>query len=113
MEISYVFAGLIVADRDKAAAWYARLFGQADMLPNDAEATWQLANEASLYLLADPGRAGQSVLTLIVPDLDAELARMAAEGITPTRIDVMQAGRKCVIEDPDGNEIAFAQLSLD
>ncbi len=114
MEISYVFAGLIVADRDKAAAWYARLFGlPADMLPNDAEATWQLANEASLYLLADPGRAGQSVLTLIVPDLDAELARMAAEGITPTRIDVMQAGRKCVIEDPDGNEIAFAQLSLD
>ncbi|HEY3904423.1 MAG TPA: VOC family protein [Streptosporangiaceae bacterium] len=112
MELSYVFAGLIVADRDKAAAWYARLLGRpADMLPNDAEATWRLANEASLYLLADPGRAGQSVLTLIVPDLDAELARMAADGITPTRIEVLEAGRKCVVEDPDGNQIGLAQLS--
>jgi catechol 2,3-dioxygenase-like lactoylglutathione lyase family enzyme len=112
MEISYTFAGLIVADRDEAAAWYAKLLGRpADMLPNDAEAAWQLADGASLYLLADPGRAGQGAFTLIVPDLDAELARMAADGITPTRIDVMEAGRKGVIEDPDGNEIGLVQLS--
>ena len=112
MDIGYVFAGLVVADRDEAAAWYARLLGRpADILPNDAEATWQLANQASLYLLADPDRAGQGVFTLIVPDLDAELARMAASGITPTRIDEFQAGRKCVIEDPDGNEIGIAQLA--
>jgi predicted enzyme related to lactoylglutathione lyase len=113
MEISYAFAGLIVADRDQAAAWYAKLLGRpADMLPNDAEATWQLASEASLYLLADPARAGRGVCTLIVADLDAELARIAADGITPTRIDVMEAGRKGVIADPDGNEIGLAQLSL-
>src|SRR6185437_8034769 len=112
MEVSYVFAGLIVADRDQAAAWYARLLGRpADMLPNDAEATWQLAKVASLYLLADPGRAGRGAFTLIVPDLDAELARLADSGIAPSRIDVMEAGRKCVIEDPDGNEIGLAQLS--
>jgi catechol 2,3-dioxygenase-like lactoylglutathione lyase family enzyme len=112
MEISYVFAGLIVADRDKAAAWYARLLGRpADMLPNDAEATWRLADGASLYLLADPGRAGQGAFTLIVPDLNAALARMAGDGITLTRIDTMEAGRKCLIEDPDGNEIGIAQLS--
>jgi len=112
MKISYVFAGLIVADRDQAAAWYARLLGRpADMLPNDAEAAWQLASEASLYLLADPARAGRSVFTLIVPDLDAELVRMAASGITPSRIDVIGAGRKGVIVDPDGNEIGIAQLS--
>ena len=112
MEISYVFAGLIVADRDKAAGWYARLLGRpADMLPNDAEATWWLADQASLYLLADPDRAGQGVFTLIVPDLDAELARMAADGITPARIEVLEAGRKSVVEDPDGNEIGLAQLS--
>ncbi|HEX9623326.1 MAG TPA: VOC family protein [Streptosporangiaceae bacterium] len=112
MDISYAFAGLIVADRDKAAAWYAKLLGRpADMLPNDAEATWQLASQASLYLLADPGRAGCGVFTLIVPDLDAELTRIAADGITPSRIDEFPVGRKCVIEDPDGNEIGLAQLS--
>jgi len=112
MDISYVFAGLVVTDRDKAAAWYAGLLGRpADVLPNDAEAMWQLSDQASLYLLADPGRAGHGVFTLIVPDLDAELARLAASGIGPSRIDEFEAGRKCVIEDPDGNEIGIAQLS--
>src|SRR6266481_3405949 len=93
MDISYVFAGLVVADRDKAAAWYAKLLGR-------------LAD-----LLADPGRAGHGVFTVIVPDLDAELARIAAQGIAPGPIDEFPAGRKSVIEDPDGNEIGIAQLS--
>jgi catechol 2,3-dioxygenase-like lactoylglutathione lyase family enzyme len=111
MDISYLFAGLIVTDRDQAAGWYAKLLGRPpDMLPNDAEAAWQLALGASLYLLADPARAGQGVFTLIVPDLDAELARLAAASIDPTRIDEFPAGRKCVIKDPDGNEIGIAQL---
>jgi predicted enzyme related to lactoylglutathione lyase len=112
MDISYVFAGLIVADRDEAAAWYAKLIGRpADMYPNDAEAAWQLASDASLYLLADPARAGQGVFTLIVPDLDAELARIAAAGIATGRFDEIPAGRKCVIADRDGNQIGLAQLS--
>jgi predicted enzyme related to lactoylglutathione lyase len=111
MDASYIFAGLVVTDRDKAAAWYARLLGRsADMLPNDAEASWQLADSASLYLLADPGRAGRGVFTLIVPDLDAELARIATQGITPGPVEVLEAGRKCVIPDPDDNEIGLVQL---
>jgi predicted enzyme related to lactoylglutathione lyase len=114
MDASYVFAGLIVSDRDQASAWYARLFGRrADMLPNDAEASWQLADSASLYLLADPARAGRGVFTLIVADLDAELDRIAGRGITPAPVEVLDAGRKCVITDPDGNEIGLVQLSLD
>ncbi len=112
MEIGYAFAGLVVTDRDQAAAWYAKLIGRpADILPNDAEATWQLADRVSLYLLTDPGRAGRGVFTLIVPDLEAELARLAASGIRPARIDEFEAGRKCVLNDPDGNEIGIAQLS--
>jgi catechol 2,3-dioxygenase-like lactoylglutathione lyase family enzyme len=112
VDIGYVFAGLVVADRDQAAAWYGKLLGRPpDILPNDAEATWQLASGASLYVLADPERAGRGVFTLIVPDLDAELARLEASGITPTRIDEFEAGRKCVLHDPDGNEIGIAQLA--
>lgn len=112
MDISYAFAGLVVTDRDEAAAWYAKLIGRpADILPNDAEATWHLADQVSLYLLADPERAGRGVFTLIVPDLDAELARLAADGIAPARIDEFEAGRKGVIADPDGNEIGIAQLA--
>ena len=57
MNISYAFAGLVVANRDQAAAWYERLFGRPPtFLPNDAEAVWQVADTASVYLLADANR---------------------------------------------------------
>jgi hypothetical protein len=82
MDVSYVFAGLVVSHRDRAADWYARLLGRpADMLPNDAEAAWQLSPSVSLYLLADPARAGRGVFTVVVDDLDAALAEMAARGL--------------------------------
>jgi hypothetical protein len=69
MDVSYVFAGLVVSDRDRAAEWYARLFGRpADMLPNAVEAAWQLAESASLYLgrrrTFGPTRAGDHASTV-------------------------------------------------
>ena len=113
MEIDYGMAGLVVSDRDSAAGWYARLLGrQADMLPNDAEATWRLTDSSSLYLLADHSRAGKGVLTLMVADLDAELALIANRGVEPGPVkDVGTAGRKSVITDPDGNQVSIVQLS--
>jgi hypothetical protein len=112
MKAEYVFAGLVVSDRDLAADWYARLIGRpADMFPNDAEAAWQLADFASLYLRADPARSGHGVLTLIVADLDGEVAAIAARGIAATAIEEMPAGRKGIFADPDGNSVELAQLS--
>jgi predicted enzyme related to lactoylglutathione lyase len=113
MDPSHVFAGLIVADRDRAAAWYGRLLGRpADILPNDAEAMWQLTETSSVYLLADPARAGRGVLTMVMPDLDATLAKIEQRGIhVRADIEVIPgAGRKCEIPDPDGNTVAFVEL---
>jgi predicted enzyme related to lactoylglutathione lyase len=110
--VSYVFAGLTVTDRDRAADWYARLLGRpADMLPNDAEAAWQLTESASLYLLADPNRAGRGLVTLVVDDLDAETEQLSKRGIpVPPAEPVGDAGRKCTITDPDGNTVALVEL---
>jgi predicted enzyme related to lactoylglutathione lyase len=112
MDVRYVFAGLVVANRDSAADWYARLFDRpADMLPNESEAAWQLSDSASLYLLADPERAGRGVFTFMVDDLDAVLAGVAARGINPAPVAEMPGiGRKCVIIDPDGNAVSIAEL---
>jgi len=110
--VEYVFAGLVVSDRDEAAAWYSRLFGRSpDMLPNEAEAAWQLTESASVYLLADPARAGHGVLTLIVDDLDAELAAIAARDLVTRPAEETPAGRTCKLTDPDGNSIQLAQLA--
>jgi predicted enzyme related to lactoylglutathione lyase len=113
MNIDYAFAGLLVSDRDRAASWYARLLGRAaDMLPNDAEAAWQLTASASLYLRANPGEAGHGVLTLVVADLDTELKQLAARGIAAGAVNqVGDAGRKCVIIDADGNSVELVQLN--
>ena len=81
MGITYVFAGLVVANRNQAAAWYERLLGRPpDFLPNDAEAVWQVAGTASVYLLADADRAGRGVLTLVVDDLGAVSRRSRGAG---------------------------------
>lgn len=112
MDISYVFAGLIVRNRDEAVVWYQRLLGRPpDMLPNDAEAAWQLTENSSVYLLADAGRAGGGVLTLIVADLDATRMHVAERGILTEDIQVIPgAGRKATFDDPDGNTIALVEL---
>jgi hypothetical protein len=111
MDATYVFAGLLVSDRDQAAAWYERLLGRPPtFLPNDAEAVWQLAATASVYLLADPPRAGGGIMSVVVEDLNETLSELEGRGIVPDRIDVMEAGRKAVIEDPDGNVVSIIEI---
>ena len=112
MDVSYVFAGLVVSHRDRAADWYARLFGRpADMLPNDTEAAWQLSARASLYLVADPARAGRGVFTFMVADLDGARAEITTRGlVAPPAEQVGTAGRRCLISDPDGNAVQIVQL---
>ncbi len=82
MSIEYVFAGLAVTGVDAAIDWYERLLGKPpDMRPNDREATWRLTETASVYIVADEDRAGQSAVTMFVDDLDAELDGIARRGI--------------------------------
>jgi predicted enzyme related to lactoylglutathione lyase len=111
MDVTYAFAGLVVTDRDRAAAWYERLLGRPPtFLPNEAEAVWQVAVTASVYFLADPSRAGHGIMSLVVDDLDATLAEIAGRGIVADRIEVMEAGRKAVIPDPDGNIVSIIEI---
>src|SRR4051794_678145 len=112
MDITYVFAGLVVSNRDDSAAWYERLLGRPpDFLPNDAEAVWQLAGTASIYLLADAGKAGRGVTALVVENLDASLAELAGHGIAPGSFEeIPGAGRRAVVTDPDGNEVSLVEI---
>jgi hypothetical protein len=112
MDVKYVFAGVVVVNRDQAADWYERLLGRPpDFLPNEAEAVWQVAETASIYLLADPDRAGRSIMTLVVDDLAATLEEISGRGIATGAIEEIQgAGRKSVITDPDGNALSVIEV---
>jgi predicted enzyme related to lactoylglutathione lyase len=112
MSIEYVFAGLAVSRLDAGVEWYARLLGRPpDMLPNEREAAWQVAQTASVYIAADEDRAGRSAVTMFVDDLDAELEGIARRGIPVGEIEVAPGlFRRVKVSDPDGNTIQLAEL---
>ena len=95
-----LFGGVPVTDFDAAAQWYERLLdAPPDMLPKEGEACWKLTDEAWIYVVRDPYRAGNALITIIVdelPPIDAELVEM---------------GGMLTVEavDPDGNKIKFAR----
>jgi len=109
--VTYLFAGIPVADRNSASAWYERLLGRpADLVPNDNEVAWQVAGAGWIYVVGDTERAGSGLLTVLVDDLDRHLSELAARGITAGAIETAPGlFRKAVVSDPDGNTISFAE----
>jgi hypothetical protein len=107
MKVTHVFTALAAADHGAALGWYARLFGRGpDMVPTEGEAVWRLADSASVYVVADPVRAGQAALTIAVRDVDALLGDLRERDIVAT-IEMDAGMRTAVVFDPDGNRIKF------
>jgi catechol 2,3-dioxygenase-like lactoylglutathione lyase family enzyme len=104
----HLFAGLRVRDFEDARPWYERLLGEPPFLPHDAEAVWTLAEDRSVYVVQHAEGAGNSVVTLFVDDLDAQVAAIAARGLEPDQRETYSNGvRKVTYRDPDGNEVGF------
>jgi predicted enzyme related to lactoylglutathione lyase len=109
--MNHLFAAIGVSDLDGALEWWERLVGRPpDMLPNDNEACWKLTDGGWIYLIGDRGRAGKALVTVLVDDLDAQLAEIAGRGIEVGPIkDLPGVVRTTIITDPDGNAIQFGQ----
>jgi predicted enzyme related to lactoylglutathione lyase len=112
-DIEVLFAAVTVADLDAAVAWYARLFGRpADIVPNDNEVMWRLADAAWLYVVRDEERAGHALVTLCVADLDQAVADIAARGIAGGPVEIIgDAGRKATFTDAEGNALSFIEVT--
>ena len=111
MAINHVFAGIAVADYDSALAWYERLLGRPpDVIVTEHEAMWQVANTGWIYVVGDTKRAGHALLTLLVDDLEDQVAALADRGLAPGAIETAPGVvRKAVIIDPEGNRITFGE----
>ena len=109
-----LFAGIPVADYDRALAWYERLLGSGPaFLPNDTEAVWELAAHRYVFIEVRPEHAGHAMHTIFLDDLDARVREMADRGIEPTLMETYGNGvRKATYRDPDGNEIGFGGAPL-
>jgi catechol 2,3-dioxygenase-like lactoylglutathione lyase family enzyme len=106
-----LFAGLRVREFGEARKWYERLLGEPTFFPHDTEAVWTLAEGRSVYVVEDADRAGLCVVTIMVDDLDARLAEIAARGLEPDERETYANGvRKTTYRDPDGNEVSFGAV---
>jgi hypothetical protein len=75
---------------------------------------WTVAEDRSIYVVEHPDGAGNSVVTLLVDDLDAHVAAIAARGLEPDEQLTHSGGmRKVLYRDPDGNEVGFGGAPID
>jgi predicted enzyme related to lactoylglutathione lyase len=113
MTATHLFAGCAVADLAAARVFYEAVFGRAaDLVPNDRELCWDLGGGRWVYAIAHEAKAGGAIVTVLVDDLDEVVAACAARGVAPAEVRPEgPSGRKARFLDPDGNELAFAQVS--
>ena len=104
-----LFAGVPVTDYAAALPWYERFFGgRPSFLPNDTEAVWEVAEHRYIYIVQNPGRAGNALVLSFVDDLDERVASIARRGVEPARREMPAKGvTKVIYQDADGNEISF------
>jgi predicted enzyme related to lactoylglutathione lyase len=108
-----LFASVPVSDLQAVMPWYEQLFGRAaDVVPNQSEVMWCVAGNGWLYVIEDPERAGGTVVTILVTDLDQFVADLTARGISAGPIEpVGEAGRKANSLDADGNVISWIEVT--
>jgi hypothetical protein len=110
----HLFAGLRVRDFQAALPWYERLLGEPTFYPHATEAVWTLAGDRSVYVVEHADGAGNSVVTIFLDDLDAQVAAIAARGLDPDERETYSNGaRKALYRDPDGNELGFGGPPVD
>jgi predicted enzyme related to lactoylglutathione lyase len=111
LAIEKILAGVAGGDFDSARDWYGRLLGRTpDAEPMGGLAEWHPSEHGGIQLIEDAGRAGSSLVTLVVDGLDERLAALEAEGIAAGPIVGTPAlVRAVTVADPEGNLITFAE----
>lgn len=107
-----LFASVPVANLQAAISWFEQVFGRApDVVPNENEVMWCVAGNGWLHVIEDRERAGHTVVTISVSDLDQFVADLATRGISVGPIEAVgDAGRKAVVVDADGNVISWIEV---
>jgi predicted enzyme related to lactoylglutathione lyase len=108
--LNSVIAVVPVKDHAAATAWYGSWIGRdADVIPMDGVAEWNLAANGWLQVALDPNHAGSSTVVIGVNDIDAQRTACAGAGVVVG--DVQDHGFIKLLEaqDPDGNKVVFVQ----
>ncbi|MET0439698.1 MAG: VOC family protein [Devosia sp.] len=105
-----VYTSAVVADFEAGIAWYTRFMGRpVDDRPLPDMVQWRNMGGAGLQVWHDPHHAGHSIITVVVPNLVVEKARLSAAGLTLVNEASGDFGGIAQLFDPDGNRINLAE----
>ncbi len=112
MNIDVLFAGIPVTNFEVSRSWYEVLLGRpADIPVHETEDMWRIGEGAWMYVVADPERAGHSLVAIAVSDLDRTISEIKGRGIVVEKIEnVSEGARKATVLDPDGNSVAIIEV---
>ena len=100
-----------INDFDEVVHWYKKLFGrEADVLPMEGIAEWEVVENAWVQITVDPERAGSTTVIIGVNDVDRQRKACIDSDVSVSEI-LEYPGVIKMIEaaDPDGNTISFVQ----
>jgi len=108
MSIRNALASVAVRNIQAATGWYEQLLGKSASRPMPEVAEWRFDRGGSLQVYELAERAGSGSFTLIVDDIEehAEKLRKLHIEMEPR---VSSRTKVIMINDPDGNSIAFSQ----
>lgn len=110
MNIENVLASVAVKDLAAATKWYEAVFQRStDSMPMPEVAEWKFPRGGWLQVYQLPERAGGCSCTFAVDDLDRTVAHFRKLGVETGEVMESEKTRIIMIEDPDGNSLAFAQ----
>jgi catechol 2,3-dioxygenase-like lactoylglutathione lyase family enzyme len=108
-----LYSVVCVRDRTASQKWFEVFFGRPSDHVIGEELLWQVGENA--YVVIDDrsmraARAGGTMITLGVTDLDDILARLDAHGIGHEPVHTYGGGvRHVEVLDPDGNSLSLAE----
>jgi predicted enzyme related to lactoylglutathione lyase len=72
---------------------------------------WRVTDNGWLYLVENHERAGNSLVAILVSDLEGAVQELQQRGITAGPIEKQgDAGLKATVLDPEGNSVALIQV---
>ena len=78
------------------------------MFPHGGEAVWRVTPNGAIYVVHDPERAGNGLVTVAVDDLDAYETLLREAEVAFENVEGGSAPR-LVVRDLDGNTLTFFQ----
>jgi predicted enzyme related to lactoylglutathione lyase len=111
MKISHIFLSIHAADFAAQSNWWAKLIGRRwDRVPMPSCHEWVLTHDVLFQVLDSSRQHGKATVTLQVPDLDAQIERLAEAGIevpNPVKIEGFETLRFLEFADPEGNKVGL------